>query len=94
MVSNWHELSMYFSQFAIASKSAKAEPSSAQQGDVLEPPKEEEELVQLNVALQKEIVRFTASGIRQALRAMESTDSSRTSSGRTSASGPFIIFVR
>lgn len=30
-------------------------------------PKEEEELVQLNIALQKEIVRFTALGIQKAV---------------------------
>ncbi|RYH13826.1 hypothetical protein EON65_34730 [archaeon] len=96
MISNWYELSLFVKNEKNRRGSIinmTPPPLKSVDQDLLNPPKEEEELVQLNVALQKEIVKFTANGIRQALKAMEVTGLHRSSSGRTSTSGAFVIFV-
>lgn len=57
------------------------------------PPKEEEEQVQLNIALQREIVNFTALGIQRSVRDMDlfQKQDRRSMSSRYSS---FNIFVR
>eukprot|EP01039_Chlorochromonas_danica_P006594 gene6594-7287_t len=96
VLSNALELQLYLKHLRGELPSSTADAS--RQVEVINAPKEEEELVQLNVALQKEIVRFTATGIRQALRAMERSSTiqaQRSSSGRTSTtSGGFIMLFQ
>jgi hypothetical protein len=60
------------------------------------PPKEEEEQVQLNIALQREIVNFTALGIQRSVRDMEklrmTNESQRSSSTRYSSFNLFVSY--
>lgn len=80
IIANWQDLSAFFQQ-------------ESKQKDANAPPKQEEELVQLNIALQKEIVRFTALGIQRAVRDAEHL--SQNSKVRISSlSIPFNFFVR
>jgi hypothetical protein len=92
VVSHWTELVLYWKNEQMRRESISNPRGKSIDHDMLSPPKDEEELVQLNVALQKEIVRFTASGIRQALRGVEIT---RPALERSSSSlkGAFSIFV-
>jgi hypothetical protein len=100
--SHWTELSLYFYPNT-ADSTATNQPNSLSDVDELG-------LVQLNVALQKEIVQCTAAGIRQSLRALEiskannhaststSSTTSRNSTQQRSSSrtisGTFGLFVR
>lgn len=56
------------------------------------PPNEEQELVQLNIALQKEIVRFTGLGIQKAVREIDEILQAQSSASRSTGTGN-IFFV-
>jgi hypothetical protein len=76
LLTNWLDLASYYrkNERIKAVSSATNDnnlPSSAVTAIALLPPKEEEELVQLNIALQKEIVKFTAVGIQRAVREID-----------------------
>lgn len=60
LVANWPAINAYF----------RNEQQRLQFGENA-PPKEEEEQVQLNIALQREIVNFTALGIQRSVRDMD-----------------------
>jgi hypothetical protein len=82
VVTNWMDLA-YFYRSQQAKKQRSLSVAAGTSELMQSPPKEEEELVQLNIALQKEIVRFTAIGIQRAVKEIDDVlhhKGSRTSS--------------
>lgn len=85
LVANWSAITNYL-------HNEQSRPLSGEQV----PPKEEEEQVQLNVALQAEIVNFTALGIQRAVRDLRElaklSQSQRSSNSRYSSFNLFVSF--
>lgn len=62
-------------------------------GDGKQPPKEAQELVQLNIVLQKEIVRFTGLGIQKAAREINVIMEAQNSASRSSLASNIFFLV-
>jgi hypothetical protein len=84
LLANWNEIHQHFQSLQLKHQSGANVPYI---------PKEEQELVQLNIVLQKEIVRFTGLGIQKAAREINVIMEAQNSASRSSLTSNLIFFV-
>ncbi len=84
LLANWNEIHQHFQALHLKHQSDATAPYI---------PKEEQELVQLNIVLQKEIVRFTGLGIQKAAREISVIMEAQNSTSRSSLTSNLAFFV-
>ena len=94
LAANWNEIYAHFHKILEQNKALRnSGNTSTTDGTHSVPPKEEQELVQLNIVLQKEIVRFTGLGIQKAAREINVILEAANSASRSSLTSNLIFFA-